>query len=183
MDSDVGNGVAPRTGAWVDTADFSSVGPGFEVAPRADAWLPRRYSFMSTDKMARPGPRPGSHPPSAPPSPRDPPKGPPRDPQAAARHPPASTSRSRRAAPGTRSGAHPRTTRGPHDPESGPEILPGGPHLFLESAYQKLLDLVGNAAAIVGIQRGLQGMYEGTGEEADDAFSSLERELGIPEHG
>jgi hypothetical protein len=38
-----------------------------------------------------------------------------------------------------------------------------------------------NAAAIVGIQRGLQGMYEGTGEDAEDAFASLERELGIPE--
>lgn len=48
-------------------------------------------------------------------------------------------------------------------------------------AYQKLLDLASNAAAIVGIQRGLQGMYEGTGEDAEDAFASLERELGIPE--
>lgn len=48
-------------------------------------------------------------------------------------------------------------------------------------AYQKLLDLAANAAAIVGIQRGLQGMYEGTGEDAEDAFASLERELGIPE--
>jgi hypothetical protein len=48
-------------------------------------------------------------------------------------------------------------------------------------AYQKLLDLAANAAAIEGIQRGLQGMYEGTGEDAGDAFASLERELGIPE--
>jgi len=48
-------------------------------------------------------------------------------------------------------------------------------------AYQKLIDLAANAAAIVGIQRGLQGMYEGTGEDAEDAFASLERELGIPE--
>jgi hypothetical protein len=48
-------------------------------------------------------------------------------------------------------------------------------------AYQKLLDLAGNAAAIVGIQRGLQGMIEGTGEDAEDAFASLERELNIPE--
>lgn len=38
-----------------------------------------------------------------------------------------------------------------------------------------------NAAAIGGIQRGLQGMDEGTGEDAEDAFASLERELGIPE--
>ncbi|HET7233849.1 MAG TPA: type II toxin-antitoxin system Phd/YefM family antitoxin [Longimicrobium sp.] len=48
-------------------------------------------------------------------------------------------------------------------------------------AYQKLLDLAANAAAIVGIQRGLQGMYDGTGEDAEDAFASLERELGIAE--
>ena len=48
-------------------------------------------------------------------------------------------------------------------------------------AYQKLLDLAANAAAIVGVQRGLRGMYEGTGEDAEDAFASLERELGIPE--
>ncbi|HEU4556880.1 MAG TPA: hypothetical protein VFS20_03485 [Longimicrobium sp.] len=47
-------------------------------------------------------------------------------------------------------------------------------------AYQKLLELTASAAAIVGIQLGLQGMYEGTGEDADDAFASLERELGIP---
>jgi PHD/YefM family antitoxin component YafN of YafNO toxin-antitoxin module len=46
-------------------------------------------------------------------------------------------------------------------------------------AYQKLLDVVARATAIVGIQRGLQGMYDGTGEDAEDAFASLERELGI----
>ncbi len=48
-------------------------------------------------------------------------------------------------------------------------------------AYQRLLDLAANAAAIVGIQRGLHGMYSGTGEDADEAFASLERELGIRE--
>ena len=48
-------------------------------------------------------------------------------------------------------------------------------------AYQKLLDLATNAAAIVAIQRGLQGMYDGTGEKAEDAFASLEREFGIAE--
>lgn len=48
-------------------------------------------------------------------------------------------------------------------------------------AYQKLLDLAANAAAIVGIQRGLQGMYDGTGEDAEVAFASLEREMGIAE--
>lgn len=35
------------------------------------------------------------------------------------------------------------------------------------------------AAAIAGIQRGLRGMYEGTGQDAEEAFASLERELGI----
>jgi hypothetical protein len=48
-------------------------------------------------------------------------------------------------------------------------------------AYRKLLDLAAHAAAIVGIQRGLQGMYAGTGEDAEDPFASLERELGISE--
>jgi hypothetical protein len=50
-------------------------------------------------------------------------------------------------------------------------------------AYQRLLDIAAHAAAIVGVQRGLQGMYAGTGEDAEDAFASLERELGIPERG
>jgi hypothetical protein len=66
-----------------------------------------------------------------------------------------------------------------------PEVLTvhGQAELVVQNAeaYQKLLDLAANAAAIVGIQRGLQGMYAGTGEDADDAFASLERELGIPE--
>jgi PHD/YefM family antitoxin component YafN of YafNO toxin-antitoxin module len=64
-----------------------------------------------------------------------------------------------------------------------PEVLTvhGKAELVVQNAeaYQKLLDLAANAAAIVGIQRGLQGMYEGTGEDAEDAFNSLERELGI----
>jgi hypothetical protein len=46
-------------------------------------------------------------------------------------------------------------------------------------AYQKLLDVVANAAAIIGVQRGLEGVHDGTGEDADVAFASLERELGI----
>lgn len=36
-------------------------------------------------------------------------------------------------------------------------------------------------AAIAGIQRGLQGMYDGTGEDAEAVFAALERELGIAE--
>jgi PHD/YefM family antitoxin component YafN of YafNO toxin-antitoxin module len=66
-----------------------------------------------------------------------------------------------------------------------PEVLTvhGQAELVVQhaEAYQKLLDLVANAAAIVGIQRGLQGMYAGTGEAAEDAFKALEAELGIAE--
>jgi hypothetical protein len=64
-----------------------------------------------------------------------------------------------------------------------PEVLTvhGQAELVVQhaDAYQKLLNLAANAAAIVGIQRGLQGIGEGTGEDAADAFASLERELGI----
>jgi hypothetical protein len=66
-----------------------------------------------------------------------------------------------------------------------PEVLTihGQAELVVQhaEAYQRLLDLAAEAAAIVGIQRGLQGMYAGTGEDGEDAFASLERELGIPE--
>jgi hypothetical protein len=73
-----------------------------------------------------------------------------------------------------------------HLKETGrPEVLTvnGRAELVVQhaDAYQKLLDLAANASAIVGIQRGLQGMYEGTGDDAEDVFASLERELGIPE--
>lgn len=68
-----------------------------------------------------------------------------------------------------------------------PEVLTihGQAELVVQhaDAYQRLLDLAADAAAIVGIQRGLQGMYAETGEDADDAFASLEHELGIPEQG
>lgn len=47
-------------------------------------------------------------------------------------------------------------------------------------AYQRLLDLAESAAAIVGIQRGLLGMYAGTGRAAEEVFASLEEELEIP---
>lgn len=49
-------------------------------------------------------------------------------------------------------------------------------------ADQERLDRAANTAAIVGIQRGLQGMYDGTSQDAEDAFTSLERKLGIGEH-
>lgn len=66
-----------------------------------------------------------------------------------------------------------------------PEVLTvhGRAELVVQhaEAYQKLLDMAANAAAIIGIHRGLQGMYAGTGEAGEDAFASLERELGIPE--
>lgn len=66
-----------------------------------------------------------------------------------------------------------------------PEVLTvhGQAELVVQhaAAYQKLLDVAAEASAIVGIQRGLQGMYDGTGEDAEEAFASLERELGIEE--
>ena len=66
-----------------------------------------------------------------------------------------------------------------------PEVLTvhGQAEVVVQSAdaYQKLLDLAANAAAIVGIQRGLQGMSEGTGEDAEDVFAALEREFGVAE--
>ena len=73
-----------------------------------------------------------------------------------------------------------------HLRETGrPQVLTvhGQAELVVQSAdaYQKLVDLAADAAAIVGIQRGLQGMYDGTGEDADETFASLERELGIAE--
>jgi hypothetical protein len=65
-----------------------------------------------------------------------------------------------------------------------PEVLTihGHAELVVQDAYayQKLVDLAANAAAIVGIQRGLHGMVEGTGEDAEVGFASLERELGMP---
>ncbi len=46
-------------------------------------------------------------------------------------------------------------------------------------AYQRILDLAENAAAILGIHRGLLGMYAGTGQPAEEVLGSLEQELGI----
>ena len=73
-----------------------------------------------------------------------------------------------------------------HLKETGrPEVLTinGKAALVVQDAeaYQQLLDVAAHAAAIVGIQRGLRGMYEGSGEEVDAAFESLRKELGIPE--
>lgn len=73
-----------------------------------------------------------------------------------------------------------------HLKETGrPEVLTinGRAELVVQDAeaYQQLLDLAAHAEAIVGIQRGLKGMYEGTGENAESAFESLRRELGVPE--
>ncbi len=66
-----------------------------------------------------------------------------------------------------------------------PEVLTinGKASLVVQEAraYQRLLDVAAHAEAIVGIQRGLRGMYEGTGEDVESAFQSLRRDLGIPE--
>jgi hypothetical protein len=73
-----------------------------------------------------------------------------------------------------------------HLKETGrPEVLTinGKAALVVQDAeaYQQLLDLAAHAAAIVGIQRGLRGMYEGTGDEVEPVFESLRKDLGIPE--
>lgn len=49
----------------------------------------------------------------------------------------------------------------------------------------EILDQASHAAAIAGIQRGLQSMYAGTGENANSAFALFEHQLGIleNEHG
>ena len=66
-----------------------------------------------------------------------------------------------------------------------PEVLTvhGQAELVVQhaDAYQKLVDLASHASAIVGIQRGLQGMYDGTGQDSEEAFAALERELGVAE--
>lgn len=66
-----------------------------------------------------------------------------------------------------------------------PEVLTvhGRAELVVQhaDAYRKLVEIAGSAAALIGIHRGLQGVYAGTGDDAVDAFASLERELGIPE--
>lgn len=46
---------------------------------------------------------------------------------------------------------------------------------------QKRLVSSAEAMTIEGIQRGLRGMDEGTGQDAEDAFAALEREFGIAE--
>lgn len=43
------------------------------------------------------------------------------------------------------------------------------------------IERAGHASAIAGIQRGLRGICAGTGEDAEQAFASLETELGISE--
>jgi prevent-host-death family protein len=57
----------------------------------------------------------------------------------------------------------------------------GRAEVVVQSAegYQRLLDLTRRAATIIGIQRGLQGAEDGTGEDVEIAFNRLEAELGI----
>lgn len=52
---------------------------------------------------------------------------------------------------------------------------------YANTNHETSMELDEPRGDMIGIQRGLQGMYAGTGEDAEDAFASLERELGISE--
>jgi pimeloyl-ACP methyl ester carboxylesterase len=62
-------------------------------------------------------------------------------------------------------------------------ILPATDHMNVTARVEWLVPMIGRFldAGTAGIQQGLQGMYDGTGEDAEDAFASLERGLGIAE--
>lgn len=66
-----------------------------------------------------------------------------------------------------------------------PEVLTinGKAELVVQDAeaYQRLADLAVHAQAIVGIQRGLKGMYQATGEDVESTFELLRRDLDVPE--
>jgi PHD/YefM family antitoxin component YafN of YafNO toxin-antitoxin module len=64
-----------------------------------------------------------------------------------------------------------------------PEVLTGDGESELvvqdAEAYQRLLDKLDLAEAIVGIQRGLASMRRGEGVPADEALARLRSELGV----
>lgn len=57
----------------------------------------------------------------------------------------------------------------------------GKPEVVIQDAeaYQRLLDVLDRAEAIVGVQRGLESMRAGRGKPLDEAFDSLRDELDI----
>lgn len=66
-----------------------------------------------------------------------------------------------------------------------PELLTvhGKPEVVIQDAeaYQRLLDILDRAEAIVGVQRGLESMRDGRGKTLDEAFDSLRAKLNIGE--
>lgn len=66
-----------------------------------------------------------------------------------------------------------------------PELLTvhGKPEVVIQDAeaYQRLLDVLDRAEAIVGVQRGLESMRAGRGKPLDQAFASLREKLNIGE--
>jgi len=48
------------------------------------------------------------------------------------------------------------------------------------SSYQRMLDLVDRAEAVIGIKRGLQSLAGGEGIAAEDAFAELRKKHDIP---
>lgn len=49
------------------------------------------------------------------------------------------------------------------------------------AAYQRLLDLVDRAEAVIGIKKGLESIARGEGIPADEAFERLRRKHNIPQ--
>lgn len=66
-----------------------------------------------------------------------------------------------------------------------PELLTvhGKPEIIIQDAeaYQRLLDVLDRAEAIVGVQRGLESMRAGRGKPLDEAFDSLRDKLNVGE--
>ena len=49
------------------------------------------------------------------------------------------------------------------------------------SSYQRLLEVIDRAEAIIGIKRGLESMERGEGIPAEEAFRQLREKHGIPQ--
>jgi prevent-host-death family protein len=49
------------------------------------------------------------------------------------------------------------------------------------ASYQRMLELIDRAEAIVGIKKGLESMARGEGVSADQAFERLRKKYGIPQ--
>ena len=49
------------------------------------------------------------------------------------------------------------------------------------ASYQRMLDLVDRAEAVLGVKRGLEAMARGEGIPADEAFARLRKKHNIPQ--